>query len=1141
MINREVYLKDPSSRKLVNEGVAKVNDDKNVLRYELETFVCEGQYEEGLNSILHTYLTNLGNKEVHQQPGVWVSGFFGSGKSHLVKMLAALWEDTEFSDGATARGVVVLPKSITDNLRELSTQAKRHGGLHAASGALSAGADGSVRLSLLRIVFKSAGLPEHYHLARFVMWLKQKGVFDEVRAVVEEQGNNWDEELANFYVAEDLHRALVAVKPELFKTTQECVKTLNNRYPFRHDVSSDDMIDAIRAAISQQDSFPLTLIALDEVQQYIGADEKRSEEMREVVESCCKEFEKKLLFVGTGQTAITGTSNLKKHEGRFTIRVGLYDADVDAVVRKVVLAKKPEAKEPIAKMMEENIGEISRHLAGTSIGHRREDVAVFPMDYPLLPVRRRFWEETLRVLDETGTDSQLRNQLHMVHSAIQSNLDDPVGKVIPADFIYFKLIENLTSRLPREVYEKTRLWNRNGNDDEVLTSRAVGLVFLINRLAGSREKIGVRATVDTIADLMVEDLRTGSSDLRKRLPALLDACDLLMKVDDEYRIQTKESTVWNGEFNSQKSVLANEAHRIEAERDDRIRRHFADVVGKLSLLHGESKVSRDLHPIFDVDLPTGAEKQITVWVRSGWVTDDASVQADARQAGNESPVIFVYIPNRSATDLRDNLIEFKAASATLDRQGVPNSPEGQEARASIETKKKNAEARIGELLTDLFSGARLFQGGGKKIVGNGLQAMITEAAENALSRLYPQFPIADHHGWAKVYDRARKGSPDGLKGVGYDGEPAGNPVCKGVLGFIAAGKSGTDLRAHFEGPPFGWSRDAVDGALLVLLQAGLIRALDDRGNAIDVRDLERKSIGKASFRVESTTVTAAQRIGVRKVMQKLGITATGGEELAAVPKFLDVMKDLAESAGGEAPKPEQPDRTLLDDIRRAGGNEQLMAIYNGREELASMIEEWTERAERIGERIGSWRELHQLSRHADGLRDAEILRAQVTAIEEGRQLLDDPDPVPPLLANITQLLRAELNRLKEEWEQKWNEGEGSLAGNEYWEGLDPEERHRIRSEHQLTGGSIPEIDVRSSEGMLQTLNAISLHGLRDRIAAMPGRFAAVLVGAARMREPEVREVALPTRTLRTEEELTDWLQEVESSLREALTEGPIIV
>ncbi|MEE4209272.1 MAG: hypothetical protein V2I43_08405, partial [Parvularcula sp.] len=98
---------------------AQTSEALAVLRYELETFVCEGQYEKGMAHILETYLKNINQA---QQPAVWVSGFFGSGKSHLVKMMRALWVDTTFGDGATARGVANLPQSVADFLKELSVQ-----------------------------------------------------------------------------------------------------------------------------------------------------------------------------------------------------------------------------------------------------------------------------------------------------------------------------------------------------------------------------------------------------------------------------------------------------------------------------------------------------------------------------------------------------------------------------------------------------------------------------------------------------------------------------------------------------------------------------------------------------------------------------------------------------------------------------------------------------------------------------------------------------------------------------------------------------------------------------------------------------------------------------------------------------------
>ena len=1144
MNNRDIYQKDPATRKLVNEGVASVNDEKTkqaleVLRYELETFVCDGQYEKGLSHILETYLKNI---DQAQQPAVWVSGFFGSGKSHLVKMLRALWVDTALEDGATARGIAHLPQSIKDHLKELSTQAKRLGGLHAASGTLGASSrDKSVRMALLSILFKSVGLPEQYHAARFVMWLKREGTYDAVRSHVEEGGLDWDEEIDNFYVAEGLHEALVKAMPNRFSPTS-CAETLSNSFPYVQDVSSDDMLKAIRQALTKDGKFPLTLVVLDEVQQYIGEDSQRSIDVQEVVEACCKNIGAKMLFIGTGQTAVTGTSNLKKLEGRFTVRVELSDADVDAVIRQVILAKKPEAKTPIEEVMQTNLGEISRHLAGTNIGHRQGDIPYFPQDYPILPVRRRFWESALRVLDQTGTDSQLRNHLTMVHKAIQTNLDKPLGHVVPADYIYFESAEKLlqSRTLPRKVREITMTWIV-GTDEQRLMARACGLVFLINKLAHSNHEIGIRATVDTLADLLVEDLTHGSGALRSKLPGLLDGCELLMKVGDEYRIQTEESTAWNDEFQSQRHALSSEAHRVDEERRDRIRKKFGEMVSKLPLTQGTSRVARDISPVFDAQLPGDAAEKVCVWVRDGWSIDENSVKADARQAGNQSPTVFVFIPNRSADALRHHLIDFKAASATLEKRGVPNTAEGAEARAAMETTKQTAEGKIHELLEEAFSGARVFQGGGNEILGIDVRSMTLDAAANALQRLYPQFSTADHTGWPKVYEKAQKGAPDALKCVGDDGEPAQNPVCKAILTFIARGKKGLDIRNNFEGAPYGWSRDAVDGGLQVLLVAGLIRALDERGRTLDPKDLERKAIGKTMFKVESATVSAPQRIQIRKVLQKAGLTVKQGEESAYVPQFLDCMQELANRAGGDAPRPARPETKALEEIRLTAGNEQLLALYTHRDELSAAIDAWTDLAERIDKRLPAWNTLKRLQAQVNGLPGAEVLVTQVTHLQQQRQLLEEPDPVTPLVASLTQLLRDELNRLQRDYQTRHKSGMERLAADSNWQKLEPEQRNNLLAAQKLTDADAPKVQVANTDEVLTTVEQLSLSAFADRVAALDSRFDAVLVAAAELMEPKAQCVKLPGGTIKTAEDIDTWLHEARQTIAEALKKGPVIL
>ena len=143
MKTKELFLKNPLDWSLVNEGVSSNNtEDPATLRFELESFVCDGEYLSGMRRILQGYRDGWNSPE---QKAAWISGFYGSGKSHLAKVLRYLWINFTFPDGAKARNIAKLPTEIADLLTEISTLGKRHNGLHMAGGTLKAGT-GSVRL-----------------------------------------------------------------------------------------------------------------------------------------------------------------------------------------------------------------------------------------------------------------------------------------------------------------------------------------------------------------------------------------------------------------------------------------------------------------------------------------------------------------------------------------------------------------------------------------------------------------------------------------------------------------------------------------------------------------------------------------------------------------------------------------------------------------------------------------------------------------------------------------------------------------------------------------------------------------------------------------------------------------------------------
>ncbi len=329
LINREVFARDPLNNRIPNDGVAKIveptrTEEWDVLRYELSTFVCEGEYRRGLETILDTYLKNVGKAT---QPAVWVSGFYGSGKSHLVRVLEFLWRNPAFPDGATARSVAQLPDSVSDMLKALDTTGRRAGGLWSAAGTLGAGAGESVRLAILRIVFGAAGLPAHYAQGRFVLWLRQSGFYEGVKKAVEAEGRDFRRELQNLYVSPYLARALLSVYPDFASGEAEARGLIKAQYPNPDDISDDEMLETIASvlALESGDSAeaPCSLLVLDELQQYLGDNADRTLRVQNVVEACSSRFQGRLLFVSTGQSALQATPQLQKLQGRFTVQISL--------------------------------------------------------------------------------------------------------------------------------------------------------------------------------------------------------------------------------------------------------------------------------------------------------------------------------------------------------------------------------------------------------------------------------------------------------------------------------------------------------------------------------------------------------------------------------------------------------------------------------------------------------------------------------------------------------------------------------------------------------------------------------------------------------------------------------------------------
>jgi hypothetical protein len=1154
VLNRDIYNTAPKANRLVNNGVAEVSEDHSdaaqaVLRYELESFVCDGQYEKGLETILDKFLMNLGAGA--EQPGVWISGFYGSGKSHLVKMLRTLWTDDQFADGATARSLAKLPTGVFEHLKELSMQGKRFGALHAAAGKLSAGAvvgaGDAVRLSVLGLVFKSKGLPELFNQARFVLWLKGEGLYPALAAELDKQGKSMAREIPSMYSG-PIPQILLTLRPSLGNSVADVRNLLRVQFPQVTDITSEQMTTAIADALSVDGKFPLTLVVLDEVQQYIGTDAEKAYQVQEVTETLSKHFNGRLLFVGTGQSALSGTPTLQRLMGRFPVQVMLGDWDVENVTRQIILAKKPSVQPEVEAVWRSNLGEISRHLRGTKLEHITDDEAVLTSDYPLLPVRRRFWERVLRHIDATGTVSQLRSQLRVVHEAVMATADQPLGHVVSGDFLYDQIAISLsqTAQLPKEVYENIGRFS-TGDAHAQLKGRLLKLIYLINKLpADAALDIGLKATEDALADLLVTDLSAGSSELRKKLPELLgqlqDKDHLVMALagssGTEYRLQTRESSTWYDEFRAQETELKSAPQRVEQKRADLLKARFGEVLKKVRVVQGKDNVERRLAPIYDDSLPKDHDRTLYLWIQDGWQTEEKSVIAEARSKSADNPTLLAFLPAQHKTELTNAIVALEAARTTLQKKGSPSTEEGRDAQRSMESRQRSAEKELAELLDQLLSGVRVFQAGGQEAVdGNDLADRINRAARSSAIRLYSQFDAADHALWSKVLDEARKGNLDALKAVGHAQEVDKHPVCHKLLAYIGPGKKGAEIRDNFEAPPFGWPRDAIDGALYALLAAGHIKATNAASKPVDAKSLDRGKLTQAGFQRESVNITPPQLIKIRSLFSAVGVPCQPKEELAKVPALLARLKDQASRAGGLAPAPVVPKLTAIESIEALTGNAQLLELFTRYDELVGLSKAWTRTAEDIAKRLPVWRKLTELLRHAKVLAPYATLKAEVDAIEAQRSLLADPDPVRPLLDRTVDLLRQALNAKLEGFEQAFEQQQAQLHADADWNKVSQAQRAELGGKHHLAA---PDgLQLGTPEQLQDALDDCDLDHWGSRIQALPSRFESARHAAVQLLKPNVVHVALPRRTLNDEAELKAWLTEVEVLLTEKLKHGPV--
>jgi hypothetical protein len=244
-------------------------------------------------------------------------------------------------------------------------------------------------------------------------------------------------------------------------------------------------LDFIQQVFGEKNSLPCTLLVVDEIQQFIGEKIPRAMDLQEIAEHCSTKLNQRLLLRRNGSVGVERQRPaLQRLQARFAVRVQLSDADVESVIRKTVLRKKPEQESAISQCLEANQGELARHLQNSTLRLR------------VTKTRSSLWPITRccphaggsgRRCCATPTIPAPRLSCGRNCRSFSKQRDrprtQPWATVVPADFIYDQISTDLlnSGELEREYDEIIRK-QRDGTKDGELRSSLCALIFLIGKL-----------------------------------------------------------------------------------------------------------------------------------------------------------------------------------------------------------------------------------------------------------------------------------------------------------------------------------------------------------------------------------------------------------------------------------------------------------------------------------------------------------------------------------------------------------------------------------------------------------------------------------------------------------------------------------
>jgi len=888
-IIKELFLKEIDRK--INGVIKADSQEKESIIEEIEEYVITSQLTERFNEFLDRYVSSIFTPT--EDIGVWISGFFGSGKSHLLKMLGILLGNQEI-DGRLPLDSFKM-KTTNENLIK-NFEALRN--TETLSILFNIDAVGNRNIKQEKTTIAPILLKEFYGKLGFTkkfikiatfereLWLEDK--YEEFKRKFNEYNPSkpWEE-----------YRELMALKFDAFVkvasdngylTEDEAINLAKNP---NDSLTIEEFADIVKLCINKKGSKFRVIFLLDEVGQYIRDNEELMLNLQTVSEKLGTVCRGRVWLLVTAQETMDNmiTENMIKRmefskiQGRFKTKLSLTSQNVDEVIQKRLLTKKESYKNYLENFYKENGIRIDNGIhfsEGSKSLEKYKTASKFADFYPLVPYQFGLLQQVFENIRKQGyTGKHMsegeRSMLTSIQDAVLSVMDKDIEAMIPFN-LFYKPIENfINPDIARTIGKASNTTNINAYDVEILK-----VLFMI------KDILGLSLNVENITTLMLDKLDQDKLQLEKKVEeGLKRLCQqhLVTENNGVYKFLTDEEQTINRYIDEE---LINPSQVNQKVIEKIFKRIFTSNQIRSKALNNTFNFNKK----FDEQFFGGQSEDLSLAI----VSENSLNFDETRLIMQSSQERTLFIKLSDCTFLEE--IE-KILKINQYADKVPFAELDNEKRRIIEGKREEAREREKNIETNIENSivnGDFFASGEKlKISKSNAKDKISDALENLIAKVYSKNIYVTKH-----YDDKTLTSlfteEQGIFSMDIYSAHGNHLAFKELKQFIETFKivSLKEIYERFKGVPYGFADEDIVGLLSEMYLFGDIKV------TLAGVKFEKESILKALKSVRdraSTTIEKPKKTDEALLMKVKKISKDFFGELITKVSEEEIVQSIKES------------------------------------------------------------------------------------------------------------------------------------------------------------------------------------------------------------------------------------------------------